>query len=117
MQAFAAGFLSEDTLMGRLFDDPIDEMNRINAGEIKQISKQKVMKDFQALLEKQAPTISEEILAENEVPLSEEDIGQTLEGRRNERPAGMSIQGTGAPAQPPIQSQPGQTAPAVEVTV
>lgn len=115
-QAFTAGHISEETLMAKRYDDPIDEMNRIRSGRVAQAAEQKAMADITALLEMQAPTISEEILADKEVPLSTPEIAETLE-RRNERPAGMSVPGTGAPAQPPPQTQPGQTAPAASVTV
>ena len=118
-RAVAEGVMSRQTQMANMWDDPIAEDNRINSDMTTAAVKEKVVTDIQALLELQSGAIKEQVLAEEEVPLSDEEIRETLgegEGRRDQRPVDFSQPGLGAPAVPPVQNQDGGTGMELQAT-
>lgn len=115
-----AGHESRQTLMENMYDDPQEEENRINSDRVHAIAAAKVDEDVKQLIDIQAPAIKEQVLAEEGVPLSEQELIESLglQDPRMQRPAGNNSQpGLGAPAVPPVQSQNGQPQAGFETQV
>lgn len=118
-RSVSEGVMSRETRMNRMYDDASAEEDRINSDRVRAVVAEKVTKDIATVLEQQAPAILEEELALAEVPLTVEEIGETLQtGDRRQRPVGNNSQGgTGAPVVPPVQSQNGQPQSGFETEV
>ena len=99
--------LSPQTFFERHFENPQEEMERLDRADARAVGVQKAITDFGALLEQLTPGMAQQILAEAQVPLGPEEA----ESAKPSRPELGSFPGEGAPVVPPDQTQPSQTNP------
>ena len=112
-QELMEGRMSEQTFFEKHFENPSEEMARIAQGQARAVGVQKAITDFGAMLEQLAPGMAQQVLAEANVPLGQQEMEQA----RPARPELGSFPGEGSPTIPPVQTQPSQPGPAAQEPV
>lgn len=113
---FQLNLISRSTLMGELYDDPIEEDKKIALDQMAQSGQTMALQFAQSAIQALQPADMQAFLAQQQVQQPTNGVpspeGGPAEpgGIRVSRPAGegASVPGLGSPVIPPAQSEPGQ---------